>query len=214
MPDSDIIRQIEQSVSRETLNALHIYDACLHKWQKTINLVSPTTLKESWERHFCDSLQILPFIDEKVSTLVDMGSGAGFPGLVIAIARPDITIHLVESDTRKGSFLRTVKTELQLDNVAIHTKRIECISASPPLKSADIVTARALSGLTTLVDWALPFMNPQNPQAQCIFPKGRSFKDEIVSLQSDKSLNEQRLAVSSKSSLIEPEAALVFVQKT
>jgi 16S rRNA (guanine527-N7)-methyltransferase len=97
----------------------HYHDLLL-KWQKTINLVSPATLNNAWERHFEDSQQLIQHIPDHVKNIVDIGSGAGFPGLVIAIERPDIQVHLVESDTRKCAFLRTVSRETLCENVTIH----------------------------------------------------------------------------------------------
>ena len=74
------------NVSRETDSKLHEYDAILHKWQKAVNIVSPSTLNDSLNRHFIDSLQILPLIPKEAKTLYDLGSGGGFPGMVLAIA--------------------------------------------------------------------------------------------------------------------------------
>ena len=95
---------IEENVSRESLEQLHAYDALLHKWQKTINLVGRNTLHESWDRHILDSVQIAQYVSRESKTLYDLGSGAGFPGLVLAILRPDLDVHLIESDLRKCSF--------------------------------------------------------------------------------------------------------------
>jgi len=94
---------------------LQTYQELLHKWQKRINLVSNNTIKDSWERHFEDSLQIIDLIPEMTKNLVDLGSGAGFPGLVIAIEKPEISVTLVESDQKKCSFLKTVSRETNTD---------------------------------------------------------------------------------------------------
>ena len=124
--------------------ALKHYYGLLLKWQKTINLVSPSTLDDAWNRHFEDSIQVVSYIPENMKILCDIGSGAGFPGLVIAIERPDIQVHLVESDSRKCAFMRTVSRETNLSNVTIHNDRIENVIGDI---DADYVSARALASL-------------------------------------------------------------------
>src|SRR3954469_13124540 len=94
-------------VSRETRERLDIYADLLRKWQRSINLVGPRTVGDLWNRHFLDSAQLLPLMPPGVSVLVDFGSGAGFPGLVLAILGVK-QVHLIESDQRKATFLREV----------------------------------------------------------------------------------------------------------
>jgi 16S rRNA (guanine527-N7)-methyltransferase len=152
-----------------------IYHDLLLKWQKTINLVSPMTLKDAEKRHFEDSLQLLNFIPDNIQTVCDIGSGAGFPGLIIAIERPDLQIHLIESDTRKCAFMRTVSRETGCENVTIHNDRIENIMDD---MQCDIVTSRALASLRQLIiytqsQWA------NNANFQMILPKGQNYLDEI-----------------------------------
>ncbi|MCB9988011.1 MAG: 16S rRNA (guanine(527)-N(7))-methyltransferase RsmG [Rhodospirillales bacterium] len=181
------------NVSRESLEKLKAYEALLHKWQKAVNLVSPNTLNEAWTRHFEDSLQLLPVIlsvseesknpsvaalshdDKKPLTLFDLGSGAGFPGLVLAIARPDINVHLVESDSKKCSFLKTVSRESSTP-VTVHTARIESVdSESVP----DVITARALASLDKLLGWCAKWAD-ENPDLTMIFLKGEKTQEEIT----------------------------------
>lgn len=168
---------LTQNVSRESLGKLSIYHALLLKWQKAINLVSPKTLDVAKERHFNDSLQLLPHIPAGVKTLYDIGSGAGFPGLVLAICRPDIDVHLIESDERKGQFLRTVSRETST-SITIHTARIEETDLGAP----DIVSARALADLSQLFgfceQWAF-----SNPGMEMMFLKGRQADAEIADAQ-------------------------------
>ncbi|MFN3700781.1 MAG: 16S rRNA (guanine(527)-N(7))-methyltransferase RsmG [Alphaproteobacteria bacterium] len=162
------------NVSRETIEHLERYRALLHKWQRAINLVSPSTLPESWQRHFVDSAQIVPLIPKGTKTVADLGSGAGFPGLVLAILRPDLKVHLVESDARKCEFLRNVSRET-LSKPHIHTARIESVyEAIAP----DIITARALAALPELLKLCLPWAL-RNPALEMIFLKGAQAEKEL-----------------------------------
>src|SRR5690349_5193773 len=159
------------SVSRETRERLDAYAALLRKWQPTINLVGPRTLGDLWTRHFVDSAQLFPLIPSEARVLVDLGSGAGFPGLVLAILGvPEV--HLIESDQRKATFLREAARATQAP-VTVHAKRIEQVSPFP----ADVVSARALAPLTDLLALASPFLTPD---AVCIFPKGQQASDELT----------------------------------
>ena len=153
---------------------LNTYQQLLHKWQKRINLVSNSTISESWERHFQDSLQLIDLIHKEAKTVLDLGSGAGFPGLVIAISRPDLNVYLVEADQKKCSFLKTVsretKTAVHIINDRIENSDIE----NPP----DIISARALASLDQLFNYCTRWIN-QNPNLQFIFPKGQNFQSEL-----------------------------------
>lgn len=151
------------------------YHALLLKWQKTINLVSPTTLDNAWERHFEDSLQLLDYIPDMVQSVCDIGSGAGFPALVIAIMRPDINVSLIESDVRKCAFLRTVSRETSCDNVTIYTDRIENKIGD---MDVDMVTCRALASVRQLLIYTQPLWN-NNIDFKILMPKGRNWRDEI-----------------------------------
>ncbi|MEI7608052.1 MAG: 16S rRNA (guanine(527)-N(7))-methyltransferase RsmG [Rhodospirillaceae bacterium] len=167
--------QNETSVSRETLDRLATYLALLKKWQPRINLVGAATLHDPWRRHFLDSAQLMPLLLESTRTLVDLGSGAGFPGLVLAILGvPDV--HLIESDHRKVAFLREAATATET-KITVHPARIEAV---PPF-SADAVTARALAPLASLIGYALPFLGPRGI---CLFLKGGQVDKEIVESQS------------------------------
>lgn len=152
------------------------YHQLLLKWQKTINLVSPTTLDNAWERHFEDSIQLLDHIPDKVKSICDIGSGAGFPGLVIAISRPDIDVSMIESDGRKCAFLRTVSRETLCDNVTIHTDRIENKIAEI---SVDMVICRALASVRQLMTYTQPLWQ-ENKEFQILMPKGRNWHDEVA----------------------------------
>lgn len=157
---------------------LRVYKALLLKWQGAINLVSASTLKDAESRHFADSAQILPFLPEKAGILVDLGSGAGFPGLVLAILRPDFNIHLIESDDRKCQFLRTVSRETSAD-VSIHNSRAESVLED---LEPDIITARAFASLDKIL--GLTRGNWQkNPLLTMILLKGQSADEEIEGAQ-------------------------------
>ena len=169
--------------SQETLEKLQCYQALLKKWQAQINLISPSTIEDAWTRHFVDSAQIADFIpqDGIKRTLVDLGSGAGFPGLVLAIIRPDLGVHLIESNHKKSTFLRTVSRETHTE-VTIHTLRIE--DAIQDMRGVmgdnkpDILTARALTSLKDLLGYSL-FFTESNPDLLSLFPKGQRYLDEI-----------------------------------
>jgi 16S rRNA (guanine527-N7)-methyltransferase len=159
-------------VSRETLARLEGYAGLLVKWQKAINLVARDSLADLWRRHMLDSAAIWPLIPPESRTLVDLGSGAGFPGLVLAILGvPEV--HLVESDARKCAFLGEAARLFAPRPVQIHRGRIEAIE---PI-AAEVVTARALADLDTLLGYASRFLKPEGI---CLFLKGRQAGDELT----------------------------------
>jgi 16S rRNA (guanine527-N7)-methyltransferase len=165
-------------VSRETLERLETYAALLRQWQPTINLVAPSTIPNLWERHFADSAQLLALSPLNASTWLDMGSGAGLPGLVLAImlaGREGAKVTLIESDSRKAAFLAEVarKTGVPVD---ILCKRIETAATQAKLPAFDVVTARALAPLPRLLSLAAPYFSPKTTG---VFPKGRETGAEI-----------------------------------
>lgn len=151
------------------------YKQLLIKWGKVINLVAPSTLSHIESRHFQDSLQLLSIIPSEAKTLFDIGSGAGFPGLILAMASPDISVHLIESDQKKCSFLATVSRETDTP-VLIHTARVKDVNISA---LPDVVTARALASLSELLEMTARWWQ-ENPDLVCIFPKGAKADDEIA----------------------------------
>lgn len=163
------------NVSDAVFAQVEIYHALLEKWNKAINIVSPKSLPESWHRHFIDSAQVSKFIPEGTKIYADLGCGGGFPGLVVAMMRPDLTVHLVESDERKGQFMRTVVREAGLKNVTVHTKRVEDVTGD---FTPDVVSARALKSLEELFDFVLPWA-VANPALKMIFMKGERAEEEI-----------------------------------
>ena len=169
------------NVSRETqsglsvLAALEIYAQLLVKWQAKINLVSRNSLNGLWTRHILDSAQLIPFLPVSPVKIMDIGSGAGFPGIILGILTVH-DVHLVESDQRKCAFLRTVVRETGA-SVTIHNERIEALADMNP----DIITARALAPLDKLLDLT---RQQHNEHLQFLFLKGKTAKQELTSLTS------------------------------
>lgn len=169
-PDS-----LDIPVSRETCEKLEAYYALLLKWQPAINLVSPSTLPGAWERHFADSAQIARYLPEEPIRLADLGSGAGFPGLVLAMMRPDLDVHLIESDERKAEFLRNVSRETHTP-VTVHADRLVRVIDDI---SPDWVTARALAELRKLLIYVGPWARGR-PEFTALFMKGGKAEEEIL----------------------------------
>jgi len=160
-------------VSRETRHRLEIFVETLERWQKAINLVGRNTLDGVWKRHILDSAQIVPLIPTTAETLADLGSGGGFPGLVIAAMRPDLRVTLIESDARKAAFLGEAGRRMGLENQPkIAISRIE----TAPAAAADVVTARALAPLRQLLHWA---QHHRKDTAICLFHKGKGWQMEV-----------------------------------
>jgi 16S rRNA (guanine527-N7)-methyltransferase len=166
-------------VSRETLDRLRLLVAELRRWQGIKNLVGPGTLDAVWTRHIADSLQLLELVPKQPFTWLDLGSGAGFPGLVVAIAAPTGSrVHLVESNSRKCAFLRHAARATGAP-AQVHESRIEDIVGSF-VGQVDVVTARALAPLTRLLDWSAPLLKTG---AIGVFPKGRDALSELTEAQ-------------------------------
>lgn len=159
------------NVSRETIQRLEAYLDLLARWQGTVNLVGGSTLADPWRRHILDSGQLWRFWPDGARRLVDLGSGAGLPGLVLAILGAPET-HLVESDRRKAAFLREAARATGTE-VTVHACRIEAV----PALDADVVTARALAPLAGLIAMAERFIAPAT---LCLFPKGRDAAAELA----------------------------------
>lgn len=171
-------------VSADVVAKLATYAALLAKWQRAINLVGPGTLADVWRRHMFDSAQLFPLMPPQAHTLVDLGSGAGFPGLVLAIMGvPDV--HLVESDHRKAAFLSHVSRETGA-GATVHAERIEAMA---PMK-ADVVTARALAPMPKLLGLARGFIGPQTV---CLFLKGQDIVSELTKTPISMNMSVERL---------------------
>ena len=186
-------------VSRETRERLNTYADLLRKWQRSINLVGPRTIDDLWNRHFTDSAQLLPLIPPSARVLVDFGSGAGFPGLVLAILGV-AQVHLIESDQRKATFLREVARATGTP-ITVHAKRIEQVAPFP----ADVVSARALAPLADLLGFAAPFLRPDS---LCLFPKGQMAEDELTAASKNWNMNVDRIQ-----SVTDPSATILRVSQ-
>lgn len=158
-------------VSRETLARLEVYSALLRKWQKRVNLVSRASLDDLWRRHFLDSAQLYPLLPAGARELLDVGSGAGFPGLVLAVMGVP-KVHLVEADRRKCVFLREAARVMNA-KVDIHSCRIEELEPWP----VDAITARAVAPLARFLDLVEPFLRSTTC---CILLKGASAERELA----------------------------------
>lgn len=158
-------------VSRETRERLERYADILLRWNQKINLVSPHDLPHLWSRHIADSLQLAALIPAGSVSLVDMGSGGGFPGLVIACAT-DAHVTLIESDQRKAAFLREAARVAGVQ-VTVRAQRLEVADVPP----AQVVTARALAPLPLLLEWGTRFLRPDG---FCLFLKGRNAEEELT----------------------------------
>lgn len=190
------------SVSHETRRDLETYVDHLRKWQRSINLVAPDTIDQVWSRHIEDSLQLLPLLPEPQIRIADLGSGAGLPGLVLAIARGSSAhVILVESNGKKASFLRVASQAAHVA-VEIVNERIE--RAVPKLQAIDVVTARALAPLRQLIDWSYPLLKTG---ALGLFPKGRS-----LALELEDAAKEYELEYDLVPSTLEAGSAIVVVR--
>jgi 16S rRNA (guanine527-N7)-methyltransferase len=161
----------ETGVSRETLDRLEAYASLLRRWSERVNLVGRTTLDDLWRRHFLDSAQLRLLIPNSAESLVDMGSGAGFPGLVLAVLGVS-GVELVDADGRKCAFLREAIRVTEADAV-VREGRAEALAARP----YDIVTARACAPLDRLLELAERFVGSRT---RCLFLKGERVGEEIA----------------------------------
>ncbi len=167
------------NVSRGTLSQLESYLGLLEKWQRRINLVANSTLADAWQRHILDSAQLARFYPPNTKKILDVGSGAGFPGLVLAILG-GVEVDLVESDQRKAIFLSTVINSLGL-TAKVYNQRVEAL----PNLAPDVVTARALAPVPKLLKL---IENQLSPDIVCLFLKGAKVEDELTNLQSYSSM--------------------------
>ncbi len=176
-------------VSRETLAQLEIYVTLLKKWQRAINLVSRASLADVWRRHMLDSAQLISMAPASAETWIDMGSGAGFPGLVLAIMGAG-DIHLIESDGRKCAFLHEVARQTNTP-VQIHNCRIEDFTETPQFPpKVDVVTARALAATNVLLELAQPIASQDTV---CLFQKGQDVDNELTNLQKNSKISFEKL---------------------
>jgi 16S rRNA (guanine527-N7)-methyltransferase len=190
----DFCQQI--GISQAQLDRFSIYAELLERWQKRINLVGPSTLPDLWRRHFLDSAQLLPLIPPGTNSIADIGSGAGFPGLVLALlGAPDV--HLIESDQRKMAFLREAARATETA-VTLHPARAESLDLK-----VDLVTARAFTSLDGLLDHAEKLLRPGG---KGLFLKGRNLDHELTEAAKNWNMEVERIPSST-----DPDAFIVKV---
>jgi 16S rRNA (guanine527-N7)-methyltransferase len=187
-------------VSRETLARLKAYADILADWNVRHNLVAKSTLPDLWQRHFWDSAQLAPLIPLPAHSLADLGSGAGFPGLVLAVMLPGLSVTLHEATTKKCAFLQLAAERMGVP-VTIRNVRLEDLAPT----RFDVVTARALAPLPQLLGYAQNFTGPNSV---CLFLKGQNVGAELT--EAHKYWNIKASQVPSQT---DPSAAIVIVRE-
>lgn len=160
------------------------------------NLVATASLEHVWQRHFADSAQLVTLADGVSGSWLDLGSGAGFPGLIVAILQPDRQVVLIESRTKRARWLETVTNHLALDNVSVLHRDIEKLDAT----STSVLSARALARLSRIVELAERF---STVETLWLLPKGRSARNEL------QELNGWNHTFHVEQSLTDPEAGII-----
>ena len=162
------------NVSRESIERLERLSDLLQLWQRHINLVSATTIEQIWERHIYDSLQLLPLFPAKCEMIADLGSGGGFPGLVLAAAQT-AKVHFYEANGKKVAFLREALRQMAVSG-EVHQVRLEQETATPKVPQMQLVTTRAFAPLSTLLGLAKPFFGTETIG---LFHKGQDVDAEL-----------------------------------
>jgi 16S rRNA (guanine527-N7)-methyltransferase len=192
------------NVSRETVLTLQAFAEEVKRWSPVINLVSRGSINHIWQRHVEDSAQLFEACPPAARRWIDLGSGGGFPGMVIAILarelQSDLRVLLVESDKRKATFLRQTAQKLGL-SLDVQTIRAEAL----PAQAADVVSARALAPLAELLEFAQLHLKPGGV---ALFPKGARHKEEV-----EEARKSWVLDLDCVPSLSDPDAALLIIRK-
>ena len=186
------------NVSRETFQKLEIYAGLLSEWQSKINLISKNSLKHVWHRHFLDSAQIFSMLPKKATSHLDVGTGAGFPGLVLSIMGMK-NADLVEKNKKKCAFLHEVIRKTGAP-AKVHSCKIENL----PVKEYDVVLARGLMSLDGLLYTLSPFFGSDTLG---IFPKGLKVNQELTAASKNWKMN-----VAMKQSITSPDGKIVLVK--
>jgi len=199
MTPEDVAEQL--NVSRETLDKLRLYVDLLGRWQRSINLVSKASLEDVWRRHILDSGQVYAHLADPKARIMDIGSGAGLPGLVLAImgaGSAETPLICVESDERKSAFLSVAARECGIP-LQVITARLETL---PPMQPRTI-TARALAPLGQLLEL---IRYQQHAELECLFLKGARYQEELTSLGNSTTIN-----IDIKNSLSSSDSAILKV---
>ncbi|MBL4619470.1 MAG: 16S rRNA (guanine(527)-N(7))-methyltransferase RsmG [Marinicaulis sp.] len=164
------------NVSRETMDRLLGMDRVLIDWSERHNLIARSTIKDRWHRHYLDSAQLVPLLPEGIKSIVDMGAGAGFPGLVLAamLAEKDVLVTLIESTGKKAAFLTAAGEAMGLGNLKVIPARIEAVKLPRP---PDIIVARALARLDKLLAYGAGI---QGQNTRYFLLKGQDVEDELT----------------------------------
>jgi len=169
-----------QHVSRETFNKFEIFIEVLLKWQKSVNLISNSTINTIWKRHFLDSAQLYTYTHNIKGNILDIGSGAGFPGMILSMMG-NKNVNLIESDQKKCVFLREV-ARLTNTKVKIYNCRIENLDYMKP----ELIISRALAPLSKLIEYVDDHMNKNieenKVKTELLFLKGKNYNNEINDL--------------------------------
>jgi 16S rRNA (guanine527-N7)-methyltransferase len=188
-------------VSRETLDRLKIHVDLLRDWSARHNLVSQRSLDDVWRRHVWDSAQLTAFVPRNATKIADLGSGAGFPGLVLAVLlRERVSVTLYEATRKKADFLQVAAKAMDLE-VEIRNVRIEDV----PNRPFDVVVARALAPLGGLLDYSQRFCTPRTV---CLFLKGQSVAAELTEARKS-----WRMKVSQHQSMTHPSGVILEIRE-
>lgn len=200
-------KELNLNLTEEQIEKFEIYKKELLEWNERINLTAIRLPEEIDTKHFLDSLTVLPFIPKETKTIADIGTGAGFPGIPLAIMKPEIEVTLIESIGKKCKFLEHIREALNLENVEVVNARAEEVGAHQDYsKKFDVVTARAVTKIEDLVTYSFPLLKKnglllaqkgtkEDIEAQRDFIKQSG--GEIISIQNTEteSLKERRIVI-------------------
>ena len=175
IPNSAVEVLERLGVSRESMARLEVLIEVLLTWQARMNLISPSTVDDVWMRHVVDSAQLLPLIHKNTAGIADLGSGAGFPALVLAAIQP-ATVHMFEANAKKVAFLHEALRQMKI-TASVHRDRLEPNVMPKPAPQVQLVTARAFAPLSLLLGYAHPFIESG---ATALFHKGQDVDAELA----------------------------------
>ena len=187
-------------VSRETITSLKKYEDILINANKTLNLIGKSTINDIWTRHFLDSVQVIDFIDKNDKTLIDLGSGAGFPGIVVALVAKDrnipIKIKLIEKSPKKTKFLKDLIAKLNL-NVEVHNQNV---FAEQIVFTDDVLVTRAFKPLKIILEL---IHNKAKKWKKILIFLGKSGKEELLGASKSWDIKyKQRMSITSNDSIV------------
>lgn len=203
IPNSAVESLERLGVSRESMTRLEVLVEVLLAWQARMNLISPSTVDDVWARHVVDSAQLLPLIHANTAGIADLGSGAGFPALVLAAIQP-ATVHMFESNAKKVAFLHEALRQMKI-NALVHRDRLESRVALKPLPEVQLVTARAFAPLPLLLSYAEPFIESG---ATALFHKGQDVDAELAEAAKAWVITSQK-----HSSITDPQSVILEVKE-